>query len=60
MLLMLQKHHFLGVLSALFVLGIFTLNYFNTPYVQLLLGMLGTSIVLDLIWFALSFGVLLG
>lgn len=52
-----QKHHFLGLLTALAVLAIFALNFFNEAYIQLTLVLLTTSVISDVVWLALSFGV---
>ena len=53
-----QKHHFLGILAALSILAIFALNFFNSPYIKVVLGVVITSVVSDIVWLAFSFGVL--
>lgn len=55
-MLTVQKHHFLGILTALAILAIFALNFFNEAYIKVVLGLILTSVISDVMWLVLSFG----
>lgn len=50
LVIMFDKHHFYNILCIFFVLSIYFLNYFDSNYVKFLLGALGLSLLLDMIW----------
>lgn len=44
------KYDFLNLLVLVIILSIFLLNYFDTTYIKICMGLAAISIVLDLIW----------
>jgi hypothetical protein len=52
-----HKYHFVTLLTAIAVLAIFGLNYFDKSYIKLVLGMLIISVLLEIFWILSYMGV---
>lgn len=56
-IVMFHKHHFYSLLAFLSVFAIFFLGYFDQHYMRFVKINLFISIILDIVWLVLNFGV---